>query len=132
MIAAGLDTAFGVSDLLQDSPVVFKVLRVEVFLLAKLRQQDTNLVGDIRNGVIVGALAPIRDLGCDGQALSASGFVGGDHMVFSLDDLEELLGELCLIQPAQCCYGKGMLRGLLLIGLALGPNGKCAIPTQEK
>jgi len=72
--------------LLQYGPIVFQILCEQVFLLADLGQQYTNLVRDIGYGIVIGCLAPVGELRCNGQALAASSLVGGDCIVLGFDE----------------------------------------------
>ena len=62
LIPARLDTRFNVPDLFQDRPVVLEILCEEVLLFTNLGENDTDLVRDVRNGVIVCGLAPVGQL----------------------------------------------------------------------
>jgi len=72
MVSARLNTLLRIPDRLQDSPAIVNIMGIEVFLLADFRQQNTNLVGDVGDGVIGGGLAPVGELGRDGEAFFAS------------------------------------------------------------
>lgn len=109
VVATGLDAALGVSDLLQDASVVLEVLCIQVFLLTDLGQQDANLVGQIRDGVVVGRLTPVGQLRRDGNSLATSCLVGTNGMVLSLDQLEELLGELGFSHATKGGHGEAVL-----------------------
>jgi hypothetical protein len=97
---ARLHRALGVANLLQHAAAVLQSLGKQVLLLSNLRQQHTELVADIAQGLVVGALAPLAQLSSDGSALFGSLFVGVDRMVLRLDELVELLGQLGLLVAA--------------------------------
>ena len=116
VVAAWLDAALSVSDLLQNASVVLQVLRKEVLLFTDLRHQHADLVGQVGNGVVVGGLAPVGELRCDRDSFATSSLVGADSMVLGLDELEELLGQLRLSHAPECGHGEGVL-GRFLVGI---------------
>jgi hypothetical protein len=61
-ITAWLYAALSISDLLQDASVILEILCKQVFLLPNLRQEDAELVGDVRDRVVVRRLTPVRKL----------------------------------------------------------------------
>jgi hypothetical protein len=61
-ITAWLYAALSISDLLQDTSVILEILCKQVFLLPNLRQEDAELVGDVRDRVVVRRLTPVRKL----------------------------------------------------------------------
>lgn len=69
MGAAGLYRALSVADLLQHASAIFKTLSKQVFLLSNLRQQYSELVADVAECLIVGALSPLAQLTGDVGAL---------------------------------------------------------------
>lgn len=102
-------------------------MRIVFLLLADLRQQNSNLVGDVADGVIRGGLAPVGDLGRDADALFRGGFVGLDEVVLGLDQLVELLAELGLDGAAEGAQTEAMAgagAGTVLIRA----DGESAIP----
>lgn len=108
MGTAGLHRALRVADLLQHTSAVFESLGEQVFLLSNLRQQYSELVADIAESLIVGALAPLAQLSGDVGALLGSILVCADSMVLGLDELVEALRELGLLSAAQ--RGEGEVR----------------------
>lgn len=106
--AAGLHRALRVTDLLQHTSAVFESLGEQIFLLSNLRQQYSELVADVAECLIVGALAPLAQLSGDVGALFGSILVCTDRMVLGLDELVEALGELGLLGAAQ--RGEGEVR----------------------
>lgn len=80
-----LNRSLHIANMLQDTARVLQILRIEVFLLADLGQHDAQLVGDVRDGIVFGGLAPVGELGGDGTALTAGGFVCTDRIVLALD-----------------------------------------------
>ena len=128
VVAAGLYTTLGVSDLLQDTSVVLQVLRIEVLLFTDLGHQHADLVGQVGDGVIVGRLAPVRELRRDRDTFPTSGLVGTDSVVLGLDELEQLLGQVRLSHATECAHGEGML-GRLLAGIfaALASYRQCSV-----
>ena len=106
--AAGLHRALRVTDLFQHTSAVFESLCEQVLLLSNLRQQYSQLVADIAQSLVVGALAPLAQLSGDVGALLGSILVCADRMVLGLDELVQALGELGLLSAAQ--RGKGEVR----------------------
>jgi hypothetical protein len=98
---AGLHRALSVTDLLQHTPAVLKSLSEQVLLLCDLRKQHSELVADIAQSIVVGALAPLAQLSSNRSSLLGSVLVGVDSMVLRLDQLVELLGKLGLLGAAQ-------------------------------
>lgn len=109
-VTTRLDTTFSVSNLLQDASVVLQVLCIQVLLFTNFGQQHADLVGQVRDGVIVGGLAPVRQLGRNRDPFSASCFVSSNGVVLGLDELEELLGEFRFSHSTESGHGKGVLR----------------------
>lgn len=91
----------GIPDLLQNTPRVLQVLREQILLLRNLGEQDAQLVRDVADGLILGALAPLAQLGRDALALAAGLLVGAYGMVFRLDQGAQLLGQLGLVEAAE-------------------------------
>ena len=100
MRTAGLHRALRVANLLQYAATILQSLGEQVLLLSNLRQQHTELVADIAQGLVVGALAPLAQLAGNGGSLFGSLLVGIDRMVLRLDELVELLGEFWLLVAA--------------------------------
>lgn len=132
VVSTRLDGTLGVANLLQDGTIILEVLSKQILLLAHLGQQDADLVGDVGDGVIARGLAPVGDLGGDGDSFARGGLVGADGMVLGFDDLEELLAEFGLLHAAQGGHGEAVLGRALLGGgrimALLGPDGKRAVP----
>jgi len=128
VVTARLHTTLGVSNLLQDTSVILQVLRIEVLLFTNLRHQHADLVGQVGDGVIIGRLAPVRELRCDRNSFPASGLVSTDSVVLGLDELEELLGQVRLSHTTECAHGKGVF-GWLLAGIfaAFAPYRQCSV-----
>ena len=106
--AAGLHRTLRVTDLLQHTSAVFKSLGEQVLLFSNLSQQYSQLVADVAECLIVGALAPLAQLSGDVGALLGSILVCADRMVLGLDELVQALGELGLLSAAQ--RGEGEVR----------------------
>lgn len=100
MRTAGLHRALRIANLLQHAAAVLQSLGEQVLLLSDLRQQHTELVADIAQGLVVGALAPLAELAGNGSALFRSLLVGIDRMVLRLDELVKFLGQLRLLVAA--------------------------------
>ncbi len=96
VVPAWLDTLLGVADSLQDGPRVVQVVRVEVLLLANLTEENTDLVGEVGDGIISSLLTPLGELRSDSDALLASSLVSTDKVVLGLDKLEKTFGEIWL------------------------------------
>jgi hypothetical protein len=99
--AAGLHRALRVT-------AVFESLSEQIFLLSDLRQQYSELVADVAECLIVGALSPLAQLASDVSALLGRILVCADSMVLRLDQLVEALRELGLLGAAQ--RGEGEVR----------------------
>lgn len=122
----------GVPDLLQDTPRILQVLREQIFLLRHLGQQHAELVADLTDGIVVGALAPLAQLGGDGLRLLAGLLVGADGVVLRLDEGVEALGQLGLAQAAQAAHVE-LVRGAALVMVVasaaqLGADGGGPVP----
>ena len=100
MVPGRLHAPLRIPNRLEHGPGLLEVLREAVFLLADLAEQHAQLVGDVGDGVVVRLLAPVGELGGDGGALAAGGFVGADCVGFAFDELVELLAEVGLHVPA--------------------------------
>jgi hypothetical protein len=94
VVSRRLYTPLRISDTLEHVPALLKVLRVDVFLLSDLTHQDTELIGNIADGIVIGLLAPFRELASNGTTLAASGLVSSNDVGLSLDQLVELLREI--------------------------------------
>lgn len=116
-IAARLHALLRVANVLQNTPGVVQRVSILLLLLAKLAQDDANLVRNVRDGGVVGLLAPLGQLGGDGGALAAGGLVGVDEVVLALDDLVELARELGLDVSAEGVEGEASaLGGAVVLG----------------
>jgi hypothetical protein len=109
--AAGLHRTLRVADLLQHTSAVFKSLGEQVLLFSNLSQQYSQLVADVAECLIVGALAPLAQLSGDVGALLGSILVCADRMVLGLDELVQALGELGLLSAAQRRKGEVRFAG---------------------
>jgi hypothetical protein len=98
---AGLHRTLCVANLLQHTPTILKSLREQVLLLRNLSQQNAQLVADIAQGLVVGALAPLAQLASNGRAFFGCLFISVDRMVLGLDQLVEFLGQLGLLGATQ-------------------------------
>lgn len=128
LVTAGLDTAFNVPDLFQDGAIVLEVLDKEIFLLANLGKDDTDLVADVGNGIVVGGLTPVGQLRGDREPLTAGSLVGGDGMILGFDQLVEFLGQLGLCGAAQSGDGEGVFGCCFgMVILLARADGKCAV-----
>ena len=101
VVSAWLDTLLSVANSLEDRPRLVQVVRILVLLLANLAQENANLVGEVRDGLISGLLTPFRELGSNGDALLACGLIGADQVVLGLDELEEALSKVWLGSTTQ-------------------------------
>jgi hypothetical protein len=90
VVSAGLNALLGVSDCFQKSAGVVDVMRIDVLLLAQLCENNPNLVGELRDGIVTSLFAPFGELGSDVNTLLACNFVCTDQVVFSLDELKQL------------------------------------------
>jgi hypothetical protein len=64
---------------------------IQILLFTQFGKQNTNLVGDIADGIVRGGFAPVGELTCDGETFLAGTFVALDEVVLGLDKLVELL-----------------------------------------
>lgn len=129
MIPTRLHRTLRIPDLLQDSPIILQVLRKHILLLSQLRQQNTQFIRDVRDRIVAGSLAPVGELGSNGDAFAAGGLVGANGVVFALDHLEQLLAHLGLLHAPQRGHCETVL-GRTLLGaccggaILLGPDGE--------
>lgn len=133
VVPARLDALLCVSDRLQHRPGIIQVVRVDILLLAQLAENNADLIGELRDGIVAGLLTPFGELRANGETLFACGFVGADEVVLGLDEAEEFLGQLRLAGSAQAGEGETTARAPLggAAALALVParaNGECSIP----
>lgn len=91
VIPTRLHRALRIPNLLQHAAIILQVLGKDVFLLAEFGQEHAQLVGDVGDGVVARRLAPVGELGGDGDAFAAGRLVGADAVVLALDDFVELL-----------------------------------------
>ena len=96
MIPTRLHAPLHIPDRLQQTPGLLQVLRENVLLLGHLAHQHPKLVADIRHCVVTGFLAPLGELGGNGGAFPAGGFVRSDGMGLGFDELEDLLAQVGL------------------------------------
>ncbi len=131
MIPTRLHALLRIPDLLQHRPAIVQIMRIRILLLSELAQEDAHLVAHVRDGLIVGSLAPVRELAGDGDPFLAGGFVRGYEVVFVFDELVELFGELGLDGAAEGGEVEDMSRcGTAGAGTFVGPDGKGAIPIE--
>ena len=125
VVAAGLNGALGVTNLLEYASALLQVGRKAVFLLGDLGKQDTELVGDVRDGIVASFLTPVAELRRNVCLLLRGSLVGANAVVLGLDQSVELLGEVGLVNAAKGGHCEAVLGGLLggiaLLGL-LGPD----------
>ena len=105
---AWLHRALRVANLLQHAAAVLKALGEQVLLLRDLGQQHTQLIADIAQGLVVGALTPLAQLAGNGRTFLGRLLVRVDRMVLGLDELVEFLREFGLLGAAQ--RGQGEVR----------------------
>jgi hypothetical protein len=65
-------------------------MRIDVLLLAQLCENNPNLVGELRDGIVTSLFAPFGELSSDVDTLLACNFVCTDQVVFCLDELKQL------------------------------------------
>lgn len=130
VVAAGLDALLGIADGLEHSTAVVEGVGVLVLLLANLGQNNTDLVANVRHGIVVRLLTPLGQLGGNRHTLAARSLVRADQVVLGLDQTVELLGQLGLRGAAQRRERKAAAAaaGTALAAVALGANGKAAVP----
>lgn len=123
-ITARLHTLLRVANVLQNTACIVQRVSILFLLLAKLAQDDADLVRDVRDGGVVGLLAPLGQLGGNGGALTAGGLVGVDEVVLALDDLVEFARELGLNVAAEGVEGEaGALGGAVVLGAVAAVAG---------
>jgi hypothetical protein len=128
-VSTRLDTLLRISDGFQDCSRIIQVVCVEILRLAQLTEQNPNFVGDVRDGIIIRSLAPIRELAGNRDALLACGLVVPDQVVLRFDELEEPFGEFGLDAATQRAEAETVFFGgsggdLVLVGA----DGECSIP----
>lgn len=89
-VSTGLNALLRIANGLQNPTGIIERMSILLLLLAKLAKNDTDLVRDVGDCLIVGLLAPFGKLGGDGGALAASRLVGGYEVVLALDEAVEL------------------------------------------
>jgi len=121
VVAAGLYGALGVTDLLEYASALLQVGGEAVFLLGDLGKQDTELVGNVRDGIVASLLTPVAELRRNVCLLFRSSLVGANAVVLGLDQSVELLGKVGLVNAAKRGHCEAVLGGLLggiaLLGL---------------
>lgn len=108
-------------------------MSIAIFLLSKLAENHADLVRDVADGVVARLLAPLRELGRNGDALTAGRLVGGDEVVLRFDESEQLSRKLWLHIATEGVEGEAPLAasspgsGPGLAGL-VGADGECSVP----
>jgi len=129
VISAWLDALLSVTDSLQEVPGVIQVVCVKILLLANLTEKNTDLVGEVGDGIIAGLLTPLGKLRCDRDALLACGLVSTDEVVLGLDELEQTSGQIWLGSSAKTGEGEATARALAgLLPLLVGADRERTIP----
>ena len=108
--AAWMHTLLSITNLLQNTSRLLKVLREEIFLLSDLRKEHTKLVANIADCIVFRALAPFAELACDALTFATCLLVGTDGMIFGLDKCEQAFGKLGLSQASQTADREAVLR----------------------
>lgn len=132
VISARLNALLCIPDRLQDRSAIIEVVRIEVLLLSKFRQQDANLIRYVANSIICGCLAPVGKLGCDGKALFPSSFVGLDEVVLGFDQLVKLLAQFWLGDAAKGAEAETMTRRARARFLLAGSDRERAVPAERE
>lgn len=132
MVSAWLDTLLSIPDCLQDCSAVIQIVCVEILLFAQLGKQNTNLVGDIADGLVCRGLAPVGELTCNGETLLAGTFVALDEVVLGLDEPIELLAQFGLNSSTEGAEAEAMTSVRGGVGVLVGADGECAIPTRAR
>lgn len=101
MVAGWLDRVLRVANLLQHDAIFLEILSEGILLLADLSHQDSHLVGDIGDGIVVSPFTPFGQLGRNGHALATGLLMGTNGSILVLDDLVQLLAQLGLLKAAQ-------------------------------
>jgi hypothetical protein len=101
VVPARLHRALSIPDLLQHASRVLESLREQIFLLGDLGKQYAKLVANVGEGIVVGALAPVAQLGGDRGALLGRILICRDGVVLRLDQLVQSLGQLGLLHSAE-------------------------------
>lgn len=128
VVSAWLNALLGVTNGLQHGSGLVQVVRIKVLLLANLTKQNTDLVGEVRDSLITSLLAPFGKLGCDGDTLLASSFIGTDQVVLGLDKLEETSGQVWLGSTAKTGEGEATADLVRVLPPLVGANGERSIP----
>lgn len=101
VVPTGLHALLGIADLLQDVPGIVHGVGIVILLLTHLGQDNTDFVADVVDSVVVCLLAPLGQLGANGDALAAGRLVRRDDIVGGLDKLIEPAGQLGLDGAAE-------------------------------
>ena len=133
VISAWLDALLSVTDSLQEVPGVIQVVCVKILLLANLTEKNTDLVGEVGDGIIAGLLTPLGKLRCDRDALLAGSLVRTDEVVLSLNESEETTSEVWLGCTAEGREGESTTSALVAVvsPVAIGADRKRAVPRGE-
>lgn len=116
----------GITNLLQDNARLFQVLRKQILLLGDFGKEDTKLITDVADGIILSALTPFAKLVSDDLALFGGLLVCADGVVLRLDELVELLRQFGLTQAAKAAHVKFVASTAGLVAAAaaeLGSDG---------
>lgn len=127
-----LDALLHIPNMLQDSSAIIKVVCIEVLLLTDLRQQHADLVGELANCIISGCFTPLGDLGRDGDALLAGGFVGLDQVVFRLDQAVQFSAQFWLDLASERVEAERVAFAVALAVALVGADGEGSIPKKKR
>jgi hypothetical protein len=105
---------------------------VEILLFAQLGKQNTNLVGNIADGLVRRGLAPVGELTCDGETLLSGTFIVLDEVVLRFDEFVEFLTQFGLDGAAEGAEAEAMTSVRGGVGVFVGTDGECAIPTRVR
>lgn len=86
--------------------MILHVLCIHILLLAQLRQQHAQLIRDVRDGVVLGRLAPFGELRGDGDALAAGDFVGADGVAFGFDETAHFTAHFGLLEALEGAHAE--------------------------
>lgn len=133
VVSAWLDALLSVTDSLQEVSGVIQVVCVKVLLLANLTEKNTDLIGEVGDGIIAGLLTPLGELRCDGDALLAGSLVRTDEVVLGLDESEETASEVWLGCTAEGREGEPATSALVAVvsSVAVGADRQRAVPRGE-
>jgi len=118
LIATWLDGALSVTDLFEYSSALLQVGGETVFLFSDLGKQDTELVGNVGDGVVTSFLTPVAQLRGNVCLLFGRGLVCANAVVLGLDQGVQLLGEVGLADSTKRGHGEAVLGGGRMAGIA--------------